>query len=106
MAESPVLYGVATFAGALAAFLLRRMYGRWSAGRVLGSVDVDGLNDRDEGRVRRSVSENLNTLSGALVRRPVGWSAGARRKLERIGERADQLRQRLNDRFMRGGKKK
>src|SRR5690606_9536793 len=97
---SPVLFWVLVAVIVLAVVgLVHRWARRWAARVVARRLERDTELAGASERVVSAFMRNVRSWRPFFVERPVGWTAGTRKRLDRILSDADTAIQRLNDRY-------
>src|SRR5690554_1989348 len=99
-AENPAIFWTIVAVVTLAVlFLVHRWSRRWAARVVARRIERDPELGEQAPRVVKAFMRNVGALRPFFIVRPVGWSTGTRKRLDRIMTEADIVIQRLNDRY-------
>ncbi|MFO7285855.1 MAG: dynamin family protein [Gammaproteobacteria bacterium] len=99
-AENPAIFWtiVAVVAAAIV-LLVHRWSRRFSARAVARRIERDAELGEHAPRVAKAFWRNVKAWRPFFIERPVGWTAGTRKRIERILTDADAAIQKLNDRY-------
>ena len=98
--QSPATYwAIVIVVAAALVLLVHRWARRWAAKAVVRQIERDQTLGEESPRVVKAFMRNVTSWRPFFLERPVGWSAGMRKRLDRILAEADTAIQRLNDRY-------
>ncbi|HEX7082313.1 MAG TPA: dynamin family protein [Gammaproteobacteria bacterium] len=98
--QSPLLFwAIVVIAAVAVVVLVHRSARRWASRAVVKRIERDASLGEDGPRVANAFLRNVRAWRPFFVERPVGWTAGTRKRLDRILAEAHAAVQRLNDRY-------
>jgi hypothetical protein len=97
--DNAIAASVAIVAVIVGAGLLHRALRRFAARGVAKSIERDTSLGEHAPRIAQAFWRNVKSWWPSVARRPVGWSSGTRRRLDRILSDAHLAIQKLNDRY-------
>ena len=99
-AENPAAFWtIVAVAAAAIVLLVHRWSRRWSARVVARRIERDADLGEHASQVVKAFWRNVRAWRPFFVERPVGWTAGTRKRVDRIISDADAAIQKLNDRY-------